>query len=110
MADSRNFRIGLKTYALGQQMVKSVSVSDVALWHMQMLVGDLGICSHLGVSDHDQAVCIQKAEPAGLSRFDAYPGRRLDLHCSSLGKIVLAFAEPVTIQCIPPSRPRFHAL
>jgi DNA-binding IclR family transcriptional regulator len=57
---------------------------------MQELVETTDLTSHLAVLDKDQAVCIQKVEPPGLIQFDTKVGRRMDLHCSSLGKVILA--------------------
>jgi IclR family KDG regulon transcriptional repressor len=90
-SNGRHFSLGLKTYALGQRMAKSISVSDVALLHMQALVDDMKLTAHLAILDHDQGVYIQKVEPPGLIKFDTYVGRRMDLHCTALGKVILAF-------------------
>jgi IclR family acetate operon transcriptional repressor len=35
-------------------------------------------------------VFIEKVQPAGSPEFDTYIGRRMDLHCTSLGKVILA--------------------
>ena len=91
-SNGRDFRLGLKTYALGQRMAKSLALSDIALPHMQALVEEVQICAHLAVLDHDQGVFIQKAAAPGLIQFDTYIGRRMDLHCTALGKVILAFS------------------
>jgi DNA-binding IclR family transcriptional regulator len=93
-ANGRDFSLGLKTYALGQRMAKMLSVSDLALPHMQRLAAETGLSTHLAVLDHDQAVFIQKACANNLVQFDTYVGRRADLHCTALGKAILAFSPP----------------
>ena len=93
-ANGRDFCLGLKTYALGQRMAKMLSVSDLALPYMQRLASDTGLSAHLAVLDHDQAVFIQKASAGNLVQFDTYVGRRADLHCTALGKAILAFSPP----------------
>lgn len=98
--NGRDYCLGLKTYALGQRMVKLLSVSDLALPHMQRLATETGLSSHLAVLDHDQAVFIQKAGANGLVQFDTYVGRRADLHCTALGKAILAFSPPESIRPI----------
>jgi DNA-binding IclR family transcriptional regulator len=90
-ANSRDFRLGLKTYALGQRMAKMLSISDLALPHMQLLASETGLSAHLAVLDHDQAVFIQKAGAGSLVQLDTYVGGRADLHSTALGKIILAF-------------------
>jgi len=92
--NGRDFRLGLKTYALGQRMVRSLSLGEIALPHMQALALQSRATVHLAILDHDQGVYIQKAESPGLIQFDTYLGRRMDLHCTALGKIILAFSPP----------------
>jgi len=92
--NGRDFRLGLKTYALGQRMMRALSLAEMALPHMRELTDRTRITTHLGILDHDQGVYIQKAEAPGLIQFDTYMGRRMDLHCTSLGKVILAFSPP----------------
>lgn len=99
-SNGRDFCLALKTYALGQKMAKMVSVSDVALPHMQALAEELHLTCHMAVLDHDQGVFIQKAEPPGMVHFDTYVGRRMDLHCTGLGKAILAFSSAESTQHI----------
>ncbi|MEO8370500.1 MAG: IclR family transcriptional regulator [Candidatus Solibacter sp.] len=99
-SNGRDFCLGLKVYALGQRMAKTITVAEIALPYMQALVDELSLCAHLAVLDHDQGVFIQKAEPAGSIHFDTYIGRRMDLHCTSVGKVILAFAHPESTEHI----------
>jgi len=64
--DSLHYRLGLRAYALGQSMTKSLSLSEVALPHMRVLVDQLRLSAHLAVADGDQGVYIQKVESPGL--------------------------------------------
>jgi len=98
--NSRDYCLGLKTYALGQRMAKLLSVSDLALPHMQRLAAETSLSAHLAVLDHDQAVFIQKAGANNVVQFDTYVGRRADLHCTALGKAILAFSRPESIRTI----------
>lgn len=90
--NGRDFCLGLKTLALGQRMAKVLSVSDAALPHMQSLVNEVRLSAHLSVLDRDQAVFMQKAAPPSLIQLDTYIGRRMDLHSTALGKVILAFS------------------
>jgi DNA-binding IclR family transcriptional regulator len=98
--NGRDFCLALKTYALGQRMAKMVSVSDIALPHMERFANEARLTTNLAVLDHDQGVFIQKSEPPNGVRFDTYVGRRMDLHCTSLGKIILAFSSAESTQHI----------
>lgn len=89
--DSLHYTLGLKAYGLGLGMVKSLSISEAALPHMRALTNQLHLPSHLAVPDGDQGVYIQKVETPGLIKLDTYIGRRMDLHCTGVGKVILAF-------------------
>ena len=99
-ANGRDYCLGLKTYALGQRMAKMLSISDLALPPMQRLAAETALSVHLAVMDHDQAVFIQKAAANGPVQFDTYVGRRADLHCTALGKAILAFSSPESTKVI----------
>ena len=58
-----------------------------------MLVDQLRLPAHLAVPDGDQGVYIQKVDTPGLIKIDTYVGRRMDLHCTGVGKIILAFGR-----------------
>ena len=109
--DSLHYRLGLRAYGLGQSMMKSLSISELALPHMRVLVDQVRLPAHLAVPDGDQGVYIQKVEAPGMIKIDTYVGRRMDLHCTGVGKIILAFgpvdllerllAKPVYIRHTP---------
>lgn len=90
-ADSLNYSLGLRAYGLGLGMMKNLSIADVAVPYMRVLVDDLHLPAHLAVPDGDQGVYIQKVDAPGLIKIDTYVGRRMDLHCTGVGKVILAF-------------------
>jgi DNA-binding IclR family transcriptional regulator len=93
-ADSINYTLGLRAYGLGLGMMKNLSVADVALPHMRALVDQIHLPAHLAVPDGEQGVYIQKVDAPGLIKIDTYVGRRMDLHCTGVGKIILAYGPP----------------
>jgi DNA-binding IclR family transcriptional regulator len=93
-ADSLHYTLGLKAYGLGQGMVRGLSISELAMPHMRALADQLRLPVHLAVPDGDQGVYIQKADAPGLIKFDTYVGRRMDLHCTGVGKILLSWGPP----------------
>lgn len=96
--DSLNYSLGLRAYGLGLGMMKNLSISEVALPHMRVLVDQLHLPAHLAIPDGDQGVYIQKADSPGLIKIDTYIGRRMDLHCTGVGKVLLAFGPPELLE------------
>jgi len=89
--DSLNYSLGLRAYGLGLGMMKNLSISEVALPHMRVLVDEIRLPAHLAIPDGDQGVYIQKVDSPGLIKIDTYVGRRMDLHCTGVGKVLLAY-------------------
>ena len=96
--DTGSYGLGLKAYYLGQGMISDVSVSELALPWMQRLAKTVHLTVHLAVLDRDQAVYVQKVEASGLLRFDTYIGKRTNLHCTAIGKVLLAYAKPEVLR------------
>jgi DNA-binding IclR family transcriptional regulator len=90
-SESLHYTLGLKAYGLGHGMMKSLSISEAALPPMRALSNQLHLPSHLAVLDGDQGLYVQKVDTPGLIKIDTYVGRRMDLHCTGVGKILLAF-------------------
>jgi DNA-binding IclR family transcriptional regulator len=83
--------LGLKAYAFGRGTMNNLSLAEIALPHMRALVNELKLTSHLAVLDKDQGIYIQKVESPSMICFDTYIGRRMDLHCTGVGKVILAY-------------------
>jgi DNA-binding IclR family transcriptional regulator len=90
---TREYSLGLKVSGLGRGLMKSLSLPDRALRPMQWLVEVTRCTSQLAVLADDQAMYIQKVEGPGLIQFDSYVGKRTNLHCTGVGKVLLAFAS-----------------
>jgi IclR family KDG regulon transcriptional repressor len=92
-ARTREYSLGLKVYGLGRGLMKSFSLPERALRPMQRLVQVTRCTSQLAVMADDQAMYIQKVEGPGIIQFDSYVGKRTNLHCTAVGKVLLAYAS-----------------
>jgi DNA-binding IclR family transcriptional regulator len=99
-AGTLHYGLGLKAYALGHGMTKNVSASELALPHMRALADHMHLSVQLAVLDGEQCVCIQKVEAPGLIKIDTYIGRRMDLHCTAVGKVILALGPEDVLERI----------
>lgn len=85
------YRLGLALLSLASRAVESLDVREVALPILQHLVDRSGLTAHLAVLDHGQAVYIAKVDAPGFVKMNTWPGKRMNLHSTSVGKALLAY-------------------
>jgi DNA-binding IclR family transcriptional regulator len=94
------FGPGLRIFAIGNGIDAYVRVADLALPHMRQLTDRSCCTSHLAVRENYQAIYIQKAQALGSTEFDTYVGKHIGLHCTAVGKILLAFTGEDSIKTL----------
>jgi DNA-binding IclR family transcriptional regulator len=90
---SRRYQLGLKICGLGRGLMKNLALPEIALPHLRWLVEQTRLTAHLAILERNQAVFIQKVDGPGVIKFDTYVGKRADLHCTAVGKVLLAYAS-----------------
>jgi len=98
-ADSK-YRLGLALLSLSSRAMESLDVRQIALPILQHLVERSGLTAHLAVVDHGQAVYIAKVDAPGFIKMNTWPGRRMNLHSTSVGKALLAWLSEEEVQGI----------
>ena len=94
------YRLGLALLSLSSRAMESLDVRQVALPILQHLVDRSGLTAHLAVLDHRQAVYIAKVDAPGFIKMNTWPGRRMNLHSTSVGKALLAHLPEGEVQHI----------
>lgn len=90
--DSRGYTLGVKARALGRNKRK-LALAEMASPHMELLAVQTKLTVHLAVRDGNQAKYIHKANDPSSIHFDTYIGKRVNLHCTAVGKVILAHEE-----------------
>ncbi|GGG66412.1 IclR family transcriptional regulator [Kocuria dechangensis] len=91
----KHYRLGLRIYQLGQKVAHHRGFEGAARPALQHLTESTGESSILAVLDDDQFLTVHKVDGPQF-RITTDPGDRGPLHTSSLGKVLLAYAEPAT--------------
>jgi IclR family KDG regulon transcriptional repressor len=91
------YRLGLKLLALGRGVQIGLEIKESARPFLERLVQQSGLTAHIAMLDHREAVYIDKVEAPGLIRLDTWIGRRMDLHSTSVGKVLAAFMFPAEL-------------
>jgi DNA-binding IclR family transcriptional regulator len=85
------YRATLKSWAMGAQVVRRLTLRDVARPHLESLLAETREAPHLAVLEGDGVVVIERLEAPHPVRVDTYVGQRAPAHCSATGKAILAF-------------------
>lgn len=86
----RGYVLGLRLFELGAQAGNQRQLHELALPMLRRLAQDVQLTCHLGVMEGAEAVYLLKVEGGREIRVNTWVGKRLSLHSSSLGKVLLA--------------------
>lgn len=86
----RGYVLGLRLFELGALAANQRQLHDLALPMLKKLAQDVQLTCHLGVMEGAEAVYLLKVEGSREIRVNTWVGKRLSLHSSSLGKVLLA--------------------
>ena len=89
--DPPEFRLGLRLVALSNAVLAELDVRSVARPALQRLGGETGETAHLGIRDGAEMVYLDKVESVHPVRMYSKIGARAPLHCTGVGKVLLAF-------------------
>ncbi|WP_054711500.1 IclR family transcriptional regulator [Bacillus sp. JCM 19041] len=85
------YKLGLKLFELGNAVLADLDVRSLARPIMNWLVGELQETIHLVSFDQNEAVYVEKIDGVQALRIYSQIGKRAPLHCSGVGKAILAY-------------------
>lgn len=88
--ESGRYLLGTRLFELGTQVARNWNVRDIAKPIMRQLNRRFGETVHLGAEDNGEMLYIEKIEADSLIEITSAVGIRLPMHCSGLGKVLLA--------------------
>jgi len=87
---TQKYRLGLKLLALGMAKLHQMDLVKEATPYLKELVKLCNETVHLGVLEGGEVLYLAKEESSQTIRMISYVGRRAPLHCTALGKVLLA--------------------
>ncbi len=90
---SRRFILGKRLYKISWQLLNRMPVREKAKPYLYRLMQSTGECSHTAVYSEGKALVIDDVEAAASLRVAGGMGRLIPLHCTAVGKGLLAFAD-----------------
>jgi IclR family transcriptional regulator, KDG regulon repressor len=91
--DTKKYRLGLSLLSLSSIVNSNTDVYRESYPVLSRLVDNLGETAHISVIDKLEVIYLQKVECNHPVRFLTHVGRRNPPHCTSSGKVLLAYAD-----------------
>jgi DNA-binding IclR family transcriptional regulator len=100
---TRRYHLGPQVVTLSRSVLTRLPLREAAKPYLRQLMERTGECAHLAVLAQDKVLYIDQVESPATLRVNAEVGTMNQLHCTALGKALLAFGEAD----IPASLERF---
>lgn len=95
---TRRFQGGLLLAGLGASVTANYDVRRIARPHLEELQAKTGNVATLGIRDGETGTYIDKIEPSDfVIRLHSEVGKSFPLHCTAMGKVLLAHSDARTI-------------
>ena len=94
------YELGLNLFILGNRISREHHLINVSTPHLKDLSQRFGLTAHLGILDGMEVIILQKTDPHRLIKMVCNVGGSIPAHCTSQGKVLLAYAPKETVQKI----------
>ena len=88
--DDGRYQMGMKLFEMGTKAARSWDIRDAAKPTMRWLSKEFGETVHLGCEDNGEVLYLDKIAADSLITIVSEIGTRLPMHCSGIGKALLA--------------------
>lgn len=85
------YMFGLKLFGLANIALSGIELREQAAPFLQALMERTRLTVHMAILERDEAVLIDKVEPPGLFKLATWIGKRMDVHCTGVGKALIAY-------------------
>ena len=92
-SDNRRYYLGPQVVTLSRSLLTRMPLRDTAKPYLHQLVEQSGECAHLAVLAQQKVLYIDQVESPATLRVNAEVGSMAPLHCTALGKALLAFSS-----------------
>ena len=89
--ETNRYYLGLKVVGLSHRALAALDVREIAEPVLRQLVDTTQLTAHVAIYDREEAVYVEKIDAPGFVKMNTWVGRRLQLHSTSVGKVLAAF-------------------
>jgi IclR family KDG regulon transcriptional repressor len=92
--DSERYGLTMRMFELGAKALRYPDLVELAKPHMQRLSDATGETVHLGTLIDSEIIYVHKVDSRHMLGMYSRVGRRAPLHCTAIGKVLMAWEEP----------------
>jgi DNA-binding IclR family transcriptional regulator len=96
--ETGKYRLGLALFELGTLVRRKMDTASESRAQMYQLAQSTGETVQLAVLDHQSVLYIRILESRQAVRMSSIAGSRAPAHCTSVGKVLLAYQSPEDVQ------------
>ncbi len=93
-SDSERYGLSMKVFELGAKALQYPDLIELAKPHMQHLSDVTGETVHLGMLIDSEIIYVHKVDSRHALGMYSRVGRRAPLHCTAIGKVLMAWETP----------------
>ncbi|MBP6899344.1 MAG: DNA-binding transcriptional regulator KdgR [Burkholderiaceae bacterium] len=92
--DSERYGLNMKMFELGTKALQHPDLVELAKHPMQMLADRTGETVHMGMLIDSEIIYVHKVDSRHMLGMYSRVGRRAPLHCTAIGKVLMAWEHP----------------
>ncbi|MCX9044977.1 IclR family transcriptional regulator, partial [Citrobacter portucalensis] len=101
--DDKNYYLGLRLYELGNRASEQYSIKKIASPILNHIKDVTGLTCHLGVLEGMSPIYLLKVDSPQNIIIRSWEGKRLSLHSSGLGKVLIAWHDESELEVLLPA-------
>lgn len=98
--ETNKYRLGLRVLSLSRGALDGLDIRGISHPAIQQLVERSHLTAHLAILDQGEAVYIEKVEAPGFVRMNTWVGRHMPIHCTSVGKALVAWLPESEVKAL----------
>ena len=83
------YMFGLKLFSLANMALSGLRLRDQAAPFLYSLMHQTQLTVHLAILERNEALLVAKVDAPGIVRLATWLGKRMELHCTGLGKALM---------------------
>ena len=99
------YLLGLKLFGLANSALSGLMLREIAEPFLRSLMEETHLTVHLAILEGVEAVLVERVEPPGAARLATWVGKRMDLHCTAVGKALAASLTDEQLNSLIQQRP-----